>query len=356
MGALATIILLAKQQMPLDAVLDNFKLGMKFYQTALPEPISTRLVRNAWELTVEWARSVSAFAMPLLLFAAYAIWRRPALPLLGIVAMIVILIGGGYLLADPDLTKPDGHLGTQVRSLTALLMAGVLVVLPASRLTFQQIALLAVLFGLPYAIAFGTANTLPPQILVSMAPWAVLLSILAQVRGLSTDRRWSAMAICALFCVSSGAQVSAAIFTGAYNLEHPLSEQSIPVQIGRLGVVRLDEKAGRFIEDIGLAVARCHIPPDAPFIGLYNMPGLAVVLKAQPIQTTWLIDKLQAEPWLVAADPNIVKVAIVAVELQDNGHFPPLPVVLDGFPSRYTLCGEGRAPKRPGKIQIWAPT
>lgn len=355
-GASAAMLLIAGQQMPLDAVLDNFRLGLKFYQTALPEPISTRLIRNVSELTVEWSRTVVAFAVPLLLFAFYAVWRRPMSLLLGIVAMVVVLTAGGYFLADADLTKPDGHLGTQVRSLSALLLAGMVVVLPAARRTIQQMALLAVLFGLPYAIAFGTANTLPPQILVSMAPWAVLLAILAHARGLSVDRGLGALAICALFCVASGAQVSAAVFTGAYNLERPLSEQSLPVNIGRIGIVRLDDKAAQFVKDVGTAAARCRIPPDAPFIGLYNMPGVAVILRAKPILTTWLIDKSQADPWLAAANPEIVKSAVVAIQLQDDGRMPLLPAALDGFPSRYTMCGEGRSPKRIGKLQIWAPT
>jgi hypothetical protein len=155
-----------------------------------------------------------------------------------------------------------------------------------------------------------------------------------------------------LFTVTVATQVVSSGFYPTYAMSRSLLEQTEPTTIGNAGVVRLDEGAQMFVRAIERAAEACAIKPGKPFVGLYHVPGVALVLQGIPILTPWLGEPLQAEAWLRNASAVDLESATLAIRLV-GGVFPKMPSVLSSFPKGYRLCGEGVLPYNKQQIQIW---
>jgi hypothetical protein len=138
-----------------------------------------------------------------------------------------------------------------------------------------------------------------------------------------------------------------------YNLSAPLTKQDQKTTVGNLGEVIVDVGTDKFISGIKAAIKQCDIAPGAPFIGLYNIPGVAVALQAVPVLTPWLNNKAQAEFVLERGRPEETQSALVALQMRGEGVFPPLPRQLANFPVGYRYCGMAIYPDWQKKIQIW---
>jgi hypothetical protein len=102
-----------------------------------------------------------------------------------------------------------------------------------------------------------------------------------------------------------------------------------------------------------MAAKKCHILPGRPFLGLYNDPGVALVLQATPPLTPWLNNVAQAEMIMAFIDPDTLHSAVIALNLNSDGSRPLLPKQLPSFPNAYKLCGTANYPFENQAIQIW---
>ena len=159
----------------------------------------------------------------------------------------------------------------------------------------------------------------------------------------------------ALFTIMVATQVVSSGFYPTYHMSRSLSEQTEPVNVGKIGLVYLDEDTRKFVLDIGHAAETCSIAPGRPFVGLYDIPGVALIIQGIPVLTPWLGQPPQAEAWLKRAPDATLQSAIVGLRAFGDGEFPKMPGVLPSFPVGYRLCGEGVFPDWKQRIQLWAP-
>ena len=215
--------------------------------------------------------------------------------------------------------------------------------------------LLISLVALPYCIAVGTSNLLPPQIIVSLASWGTLFSLVGYSSLFVGQARIAPAILSALFAIMVATQVVNSGFYPTYHMSRSLSEQTEPVNVGKIGLVYLDEDTRKFVLDIGHAAETCSIAPGRPFVGLYDIPGVALIIQGIPVLTPWLSQPPQAEAWLKRAPDATLQSAIVGLRAFGDGEFPKMPGVLPSFPVGYRLCGEGVFPDWKQRIQLWAP-
>jgi hypothetical protein len=100
-------------------------------------------------------------------------------------------------------------------------------------------------------------------------------------------------------------------------------------------------------------VEECDIAPGAPFIGLYNIPGVPLTIQAIPLVTPWFNNWEQAEFVLERVHSEDMQSALVAFQMIGEEVFPPLPQQLSAFPFGYRYCGSAIYPYREQRIQIW---
>ena len=73
----------------------------------------------------------------------------------------------------------------QMKAALALLLVVLAVAVPAWMPDRRVTLLVLGLIALPYAVAFGTGNSIFTQIIVSMAPWGALIAALQRLSALS---------------------------------------------------------------------------------------------------------------------------------------------------------------------------
>lgn len=139
------------------------------------------------------------------------------------------------------------------------------------------------------------------------------------------------IATIALQIVTSGFQ--------PYNLSLPLTKQDQAVTVANLGEVKVDAGTYKFLTEMKAVIKECDIAPGAPFIGLYNIPGVALALQAIPVLTPWLNNSAQAEFVLERVSSEELHSAVVALQMRGNGILPPLPQQLAAFPLGYRYFG-----------------
>ena len=138
-----------------------------------------------------------------------------------------------------------------------------------------------------------------------------------------------------------------------YHLSSPLTKQDQTTTVGNLGEVKVDAGTYKFLAEMRAAAKECDIAPGAPFIGLYNIPGVALALQAIPVLTPWLNNRAQAEFVLDRVRPEGLHSAVVALQMGNDETFPPLPQQLAAFPLGYRYCGMATYPYMQQKIQVW---
>jgi hypothetical protein len=138
-----------------------------------------------------------------------------------------------------------------------------------------------------------------------------------------------------------------------YHLSLPLTQQNQMATAGNIGKLKVDAGTYKFISDLKAAAMACDIAPGAPFIGLYNVPGVALILQATPMLTPWLNNKAQAEFVLERVRSEGLDSPAVAFQMINNVAFPLLPRQLTAFPLGYRYCGTATYPYLKQNIQIW---
>jgi hypothetical protein len=123
--------------------------------------------------------------------------------------------------------------------------------------------------------------------------------------------------------------------------------------VGNIGAVKVDAGTYKFLTEMRAAVNECDIAPGAPFIGLYNIPGVELALQAGPVLTPWLNNRAQAQFVLEQVRSERLHSAVLALQMTDGGVIPPLPQQLATFPLGYRYCGVATYPYKKQRIQIW---
>ena len=292
--------------------------------------------------------TVFAFWLPITLITMYTKTKCLLFAQLGMAVLCVTLLFGGYLRGGWN----NGSSFTPPFALVAILFMAMLVTQSVWLENRRRLALCGGLALLPYSVAIGTGNTLFTQCIVSLASWGALIGVLV---GARSQPNTSKMPICLLgACFVS--TVSLQILTSAfrpYHLPASLLKQDQVVVAGALGTVKVDSDTKQFLVDINAAAEVCNIAPGAPFIGLYNNPGVALALQAVPVLSPWLNNKAQAEFVLKRTNPQELRSVVVAVNTGSAGTIPPMPRQMKRFPRGYKYCGLATYPFGSQKIQIW---
>ncbi len=117
----------------------------------------------------------------------------------------------------------------------------------------------------------------------------------------------------------------------------------------------MDRETHEFVTALNEAAKRCQIIPGRPFLGLYNIPGVALVIEGVPVFTPWLSRPMQAEALREIVPPETLRSAVVGLQLLPDGNMPQISKLLPNFPMDYTLCGTAIYPYQQQVIQLWAP-
>ena len=322
--------------------------GMQLFRIVQVEAIDARLIRYATQFGQNIMSTVVAFALPLISFAIYAKTRRTIFVKLGLGVLLVILLFGRHLLGGWN----DGGSFTAPFAIVAMLIMALVVSIPVWIKNRNLMVLLGGLILLPYSVAMGTGNTLFTQVIVSLAPWGTLIGVLVVARFPENHSKMPISLIGLCFIATVSLQIVTSGFR-PYHMSTPLIKQDREFVTGNLGVVKVDAGTHKFLTDINAAAKDCNIASGTPFLGLYNIPGVALALQATPVLSPWLNNVAQAEFVLERTHPEELRSVVLALNTGNTEDLPPLPLQLKAFPSGYRYCGMATYPFGSQKIQIW---
>jgi len=324
--------------------------GMSLFRVVQVEAVDVRLLRYAEQFWQSLRATLKSFEWPILAFIVYASTRRIVFVLVGAAILVATLIWGDHWLggwnAKESVDEPI--------ALFAMLIMALILSIPLAYKDPKRAGLILGLVLLPYSVAMGTGNMLFTQVVVSLAPWGVLMAALMLT---SPREAWnplpaSLIGICFIATVSSQILTSS---SRPYQLAAPLHKQDTPFAFENLGVVKVDSRTYKFFQDLQAAKKECGILPGAAFIGLYSVPGVALALQSVPLMSPWLNNAAQAEFVLERTRPADLYAAVLALNLHDwdEGVLPPLPAQLERFSVAYRYCGTAIYPFKNQRIQIW---
>jgi hypothetical protein len=344
--AVATVALAAWAETGFSEALRQFKSGVEIVWFVQGDGSTwQRLVRSAADLVGMLRGAGAAFWGPLACLAIGLRWRPAVLGCVGLAWFAVLLAtGDGYLAGG------ESHFERQAVPLAAVLAFALLAGAKQWVRTWRAVSLTATLAILPVAVAIGTSNPLQVQILGAMASWGVLIGLLC----FSDDAdSIPAAPIGLLFCAIAAAQVMTA---GAepYRMR-PMPQQTEAIELPSLGRVKVDARTAALAREMQRAARACALAPGAPFLDFYDVPGVALMIGAVPVETPWLLHSAYASLALQHADPAVLRRAAVAVKLDSAGRSPAPPVQLQDFPQGYKLCGRSVAPVDGQGIELWVP-
>jgi len=168
----------------------------------------------------------------------------------------------------------------------------------------------------------GTGNTIFTQAIVSLSSWGTFVSILIIARYPKPYSKRPIMLIGLCFIVVVTFQVVTSGYR-PYHISMPLVKQDMKFSIGSLGGVKVDPETFKFLADLEAAVKLCEIAPGSPFLGLYNIPGVALALQVAPVLTPWLNNSVQADFVLSRVHKDELKSVVVALNMSGTKNFPP---------------------------------
>lgn len=322
--------------------------GLQLFRIVQVEPIDSRLFRYATQFSLDILTTVFTFGLPIISLAIFAKTRRIFFAKLGIVLLILIIFFRGHHIGGWE----NGVSVMPPVAIVAMLIMTLVVSIPV----WYKNRGLSFLFGglivLPYSVAMGTGNSLFTQIIVSLAPWGALIGLLVVAQF---PKNFSKMAI-ALVGLCYIATLSSQIVTSGfrpYHMATPLIKQNLKFSLGNLGVVKVDERTYKFLTDLNAASKICNMVSGVPFLGLYNIPGVALALQVKPVLSPWLNNLAQATFVLKRTLPEELHSMVVALNLGDSLDISSLPPQLKHFTSNYRHCGTATYPFGNQKIQLW---
>ena len=340
--AALAVLAMAMAQGSDPGVLQSLENGLTLFRQVQTESIGERLIRYAVTLLSSLGQTVLIFWPALALIIVALLFKRVWLAVLALLSFIAIIAIGQHFLGGMS------NYRLQLEAVYALMIALALtgmVALPhhfksqhASRVPLFFLGLVV----LPYAVAVGTGNALFTQVIVSLAPWGVL----AGLSTLSFKHKENAAALIlrqGVFIVLLSlvtAQILTSYTRDPYHLAAPLTGQNTRAQIGDIGSVRTDPGTAQMIADLEGIKVRCQITSTSLYLGLYNTPGLALLLSTSPLVSPWLNNAQQAEFVLDlwSMDTNISPI-VLAISKRPDGSPYPLPKRIEDAIGTSVLCG-----------------
>ncbi len=345
LAAAGAVVAMAQAWGGIGLALAQLRGGVDIWSLATDNrSASGQLLRSASDLGRMLAGAVTAFWVPLACFALAL--RLPYARLLrwvGALWFVAVLLAGAHFQGGNDAFT------RQSQPLAAALLLALLAWLPAWTHDLRRLALVAVLAGLPAAIAVGTSNPLEVQVLSAMAPWGALVALF----GFARPGLGAATAVSIAFSLTVLGQIAT---SGAQPYRMlPLAWQNEAIELPRLGSVRVDAATATLARQLREAVTACGVRPAQPFMDLYDAPGLALLLDANPLVGPWLSNADTASRVLARAVPEELRQALVAVRRRADGAPAAAPTQIASFPQGYRLCGTSHWPTDGARVELWAP-
>ena len=327
--------------------LNMMNQSFELFRMVQVETVGARLERYILELFNFLEGALTSFFVVLLVLVMYMITRRKVFAGIFFLSLVFALVNGKYLIGGTD------QIAIQAESTLILFLLVLVVSIPVWKKNYQIIYLAIGLALLPYTVSFGTGNSLFTQSIISLAPWGVLIALIANSDFTNKTDKTMALILLTLFAITITSQIISSGFKVPYHMSSPITEQSQPVYIDGLGSVKVDAETKKFIADLKSAAEACDIEQGTPFLGLYNIPGIALVMEVVPVLAPWLTNKTQAEVILELGSPNILKSSAIAVRLNPDQSTPLMPKQMRDFPKNYQFCGDAIYPFNNQRIQIW---
>jgi hypothetical protein len=214
--------------------------------------------------------------------------------------------------------------------------------------------LLAVLLFLPFAATIGTGNSLFTQVIVALAPWTVGMAVLAVLVDVTARDAPVQLGATAILLVLIPLQVTTSYLRDPYHLAQPLTGQTEPIRFPSLGALQVDPQTVQFVDQIAQARTTCALNDGAAYLGLFNLPGVALVLQAVPPVTPWLNNTAQAEAVLRHWSPRDAERVIIALSPEAQNGRIEVPAALRPAAGAFTFCGRATVPHHGQTIEIWA--
>lgn len=347
-GATLTLTLLVIIQPSEVPVQESFLRGLELFRLVQTEPISSRLIRYAMTLLKLMGGAYVSFLPCVLAMIAFLFYPRRWLAVLTLCFLVInIIVEKNY---------SAGRL-SQLRMMEAIFLL-TLFALACGFQAWTSTSRIAVLFVglivLPFSVAIGTGNSLFTQIIVSLAPWAIAVAILAMISYGSKPKKLLQSGLACLLLTLVTTQVFTSYFRDPYHLLTPISQHTEAVDVGKLGTLKVDLATLDFLADMRRAKERCNIESGAAFLGLFNVPGLALVFEAIPPVSPWLNNAEQVKVVLQYWDPESADRVVIALTRKVYSGSKTLPDMLDPSKNGYIFCGASQIPFNQDKIEIWA--
>ncbi|WP_372826154.1 hypothetical protein [Polaromonas sp.] len=344
-SVIATVALTVYLKTGFEEAIRQFRAGIEIVWFAQGDKTTVgRVIRSATDVASMLANAILAFWGPLACFVLGLKWKPKLLGSIGLAWFAVLLVTNDHL------TGGMSRYTTQALPLVGCLALALLASTGQWLNNDRSVLLCGILLALPFAVALGTWNPLQIQIMTALAPWGAIVGLLGFSSQQADNRAaWASVlfgTIVLFQVIGSGDQ--------PYRM-HPIGEQTHPVSIDALGTVKVDAKTARLVKDIQVAARQCGIAPGAPFLDFYNLPGVALILGAVPVDTPWLLDRDYAAVALRRADVATLQRAVIAVKLDANQVRPESPPQLASFPRGFKLCGRAKGPLDDLPIELWAP-
>jgi hypothetical protein len=330
--------------------LAQFRQGILVYMLGANETFPARLLRYSRETWAFMAVVGVNFSIPLVFLTAYAFRPRRWLLLTGFAGFVCVVATRGYFLGGMERHE-------QQAAPLLLIAAFALFAIPRQFWrNAQSRCLLATLALLPFGIAIGSFNPIHVQVLLSLAPWGILVALLASDSQGSNLSRPQGLLLVAIFFTIIAAQTISNGLLAPYRLYLPLTAQNEAMELPELGTVLLDGKTRETYRRLQQLAFACHIQKSAPFVGLYNIPGVALILDAIPVGLPILQDRVSTELVLDQLTEHQLSTAVIAIDRDTESYDSSMPKQLASFPGGYRSCGAVTLPFQDQNVELWTGT
>ena len=349
LGMLTSIAGIIRLKMMTEDVWDQFQFGMSVFKAVQTETGSARLIRYASELGTQMFWCGAGLTV---LFSALAIFPKTR----GVIGLSRYFLLGVVILACIHL--PGSFMASSWRGLSDLLATLLSMTLIATLANWtashRTVVLTLGLIMLPYAAGAGTGNPINTQIVIAISSWGGLIAILTLAKHREENGLGFELLGCGVFTTAIAIQTGISAFT-PYHMSAPIWRQAVPTKIGRIGTVYTDQETHDFVATL-TGIRDNYLPKGGlPYFGLYDLPGVALILDVTPVFSPWLVHQKQADSLISRANPRLLESAILGVRLESNGSLPAMPRQFSEFSASWTEVGEATFPFGNQTVQIWIP-
>jgi hypothetical protein len=323
----------------------SFSTGYDLFKMIQTETVPNRLERYCHELFIYFYNSLEIHFILLLSTISYAIFKNRVSLFIFISSIVYTPMSNNYF----DIASKDFVL--QMEFSFVILFTTIFIFL--LKYTFNK-DLFIIIFGLillPFAVAIGSGNSIFTQIIISLAPWGIVIALLSNIYYKNVEDIVLTKLLFIVFIIVVSSQIFLNLFRIPYHMNSSYIAQSNLVYIKGLGNIKVDTKTSEFINGLHKAIKICKIPQKAEFYGMYNIPGVSLPLQSIPVSTPWLNDKAQTD--VILKHNNKKHYHIVAIQLNNYGKIPALPQIMKPYDNKLQYCGAVEYPYNNQKIQIW---